>query len=962
MKNFKFIRLLLILLFISISALFAQQGLNIINTLDLGPPPSGLNISRAGAKISVLGDINGDGYDDWATIAGVEYETGTGYSSVHIYLGSPVRRESETKADIIFYGNEDMRPSGGVWKAGDVNADGYDDFIVYGFWLDENINELVPTHALYYGGDPFDTEVDVLFRKMDIHGGTANFSSDAGDVNNDGFDDILLSVPTPISGFDTAHVYLFYGAENMDNNPDIIFSSTVEITLNGPVALNFTGATAAGDMNNDDYDDIIIKAHSSAKVYFGGADMDNVEDVVIDDFYGAGTGTGPNVADAGDVNNDGYDDILMTANIANSKAFICYGGQEVDSIPDVIIPMWTEGSNPAFSTAAAGDLNNDGFDDILLGTSTLWSLEHAQVRVFWGGTQMDSLADVVLDTPQPWHIFGYGIAGNGDFDGDGYPDFLVGNIGNAATLDRHDEAGNISIFYGGETISDSADAVFSGSADNEGFGSSVAYADVNNDGFQDIIVGAVSHWEGPYHYAGRAYLFYGGESWDTEPDLTFNTTFVYNGYHGHFGKKVRSLGDINGDGFEDIFIEEIFKVLLYLGGAPMDSVHDYFFNVPQYNYSFSAVGDVNQDGYDDVLYSNPATGSGGSAYLYLGGSNLMDGVDVTFTGVNTEDRLGFRTSAAGDLNGDGYDDFIISVPGDDSTGNNAGAVYVFFGDTAISTTPDLVLYGHYDEQSFGSRNITAGGDINNDGFDDIIIGDSFFSYSELSYEGRLYIYYGGNSMDNEVDNIITGSSSLTYLSNRTIQIIPDINNDGFDEIYTSQGNYQSGGDDGEKPVIFYGGMPTDSLSDVTLPFSSMNMDLGTYINDNENSVYLMIGDPTDIAAGPQMGRVSIYSNSIISDIGNIRFLEKPNGYQLYQNYPNPFNPKTLIKFSIPKTGHVTLDVYNSLGQKVITLLDKQTPAGNHEVEWDASNMASGVYYYKLSAGDFEDVKKMVLIK
>jgi hypothetical protein len=319
-------------------------------------------------------------------------------------------------------------------------------------------------------------------------------------------------------------------------------------------------------------------------------------------------------------------------------------------------------------------MNKDGFDDIILGTSTYWSLEHAQVNIFYGGTEMDSIADVSIDGPVDWHLFGFSVAGNGDFDGDSYPDFLIGNIGNAATFDRHDEAGNISLFYGGETISDSADALFSGIADSEGFGTSVAYADVNNDGYQDIIVGAASHWEGPYHYAGRAYLFYGGESWDTEPDLIFNTTFVYNGYHGHFGKKVRNAGDINGDGFEDIFIEENFKVLIFLGGAPMDSVPDYAFKTPQYNYHFSAVGDVNNDGVDDVLYSDPATGAGGMAALYYGGLIVNNGIDLTILGENTGDNLGFNSSGAGDLNDDGFDDFIISVSGDDSNGENAGAV------------------------------------------------------------------------------------------------------------------------------------------------------------------------------------------------------------------------------------------------------------------------------------------------
>ena len=137
----------------------------------------------------------------------------------------------------------------------------------------------------------------------------------------------------------------------------------------------------------------------------------------------------------------------------------------------------------------------------------------------------------------------------------------------------------------------------------------------------------------------------------------------------------------------------------------------------------------------------------------------MDGVDATFSGSVAGDNLGYKTSGAGDLNNDGFSDFIISVPGDDSNGSNSGAVYVFFGDTTISNTPDLVLLGHHQDQGFGSRSIAAGKDINDDGYDDIVIGDNFFSLGSASYEGRIYIYYGGNAMNNEADVVITGKSA-----------------------------------------------------------------------------------------------------------------------------------------------------------------------------------------------------------
>ncbi|NOY88453.1 MAG: T9SS type A sorting domain-containing protein, partial [FCB group bacterium] len=88
----------------------------------------------------------------------------------------------------------------------------------------------------------------------------------------------------------------------------------------------------------------------------------------------------------------------------------------------------------------------------------------------------------------------------------------------------------------------------------------------------------------------------------------------------------------------------------------------------------------------------------------------------------------------------------------------------------------------------------------------------------------------------------------------------------------------------------------------------------------------------------------------------------PESYALYQNYPNPFNPSTQISFDLPVTSYVNLTIYNVLGQKVITLIDKNMDAGRHEVEWDASNNSSGIYFYRISAENFSQTKKMLMLK
>jgi hypothetical protein len=102
-------------------------------------------------------------------------------------------------------------------------------------------------------------------------------------------------------------------------------------------------------------------------------------------------------------------------------------------------------------------------------------------------------------------------------------------------------------------------------------------------------------------------------------------------------------------------------------------------------------------------------------------------------------------------------------------------------------------------------------------------------------------------------------------------------------------------------------------------------------------------------------------HDMVASIGS-KLSELPDSYTLDQNYPNPFNPMTSISFSIPAASHVKLEIYNIMGQQVTTLVDKQLEAGKHTIQWDGSNAASGVYLYRLQAGDFVDTKKMTLLK
>jgi hypothetical protein len=88
----------------------------------------------------------------------------------------------------------------------------------------------------------------------------------------------------------------------------------------------------------------------------------------------------------------------------------------------------------------------------------------------------------------------------------------------------------------------------------------------------------------------------------------------------------------------------------------------------------------------------------------------------------------------------------------------------------------------------------------------------------------------------------------------------------------------------------------------------------------------------------------------------------PDGYELRQNYPNPFNPVTTISFALPRSGRVSLKIYDPLGREIVTLVDEFTQPGHYEVQWRAEDSPSGVYFCRLQAGGFSEIKTLVLLR
>jgi hypothetical protein len=139
-------------------------------------------------------------------------------------------------------------------------------------------------------------------------------------------------------------------------------------------------------------------------------------------------------------------------------------------------------------------------------------------------------------------------------------------------------------------------------------------------------------------------------------------------------------------------------------------------------------------------------------------------------------------------------------------------------------------------------------------------------------------------------------------------------------------------------------------------WAAANPGLATY------AVYSLIVDGTSLCAGTWGG--GVFRRPLAEMITGVRISQTDvtGKFNLEQNYPNPFNPSTVIRYEVPARLHVTISVFNTLGQQVATLVDGFEEAGHHEFRFDASGLASGVYFYRLRAGEYLATKRLLLIQ
>ena len=471
--------------------------------------------------------------------------------------------------------------------------------------------------------------------------------------------------------------------------------------------------SSAGDVNGDGIDDVIIGAYNAdpngtsgageSYVVFGSDDgfAESIDLAALDGTNGfviKGIGesdySGTSVSSAGDVNGDGIDDVIIGADYADpngtsnaGESYVVFGSDDgfaksidlaaLDGTNGFVLKGIDEGDRSGYAVNSAGDVNNDGIDDLIIGAFEAapdGNNYAGESYVVFGSNDgfaasfdlaaLDGTNGFVLRGINEGDYSGFSVNSAGDVNGDGIDDLIIGGYG--ADPNGNNYAGESYVVFGSESgFDESIDLaaldgtngfVIKGINEDDYSGFSVSSAgDVNGDGIDDVIIGAPLANPNDNNRAGESYIVFGSErGFDESIDLAVldgTNGFVIKGIdEGDFsGVSVNSAGDVNGDSIDDLII----------GAYGADTNGD---NDNRVGESYVVFG--SESGFDESIDLATLDGTNG----------------FVLKGINEGDRSGFSVSGAGDVNGDGIDDVIIGAFTASPNGNySAGESYVVFG-------------------------------------------------------------------------------------------------------------------------------------------------------------------------------------------------------------------------------------------------------------------------------------------
>jgi len=426
--------------------------------------------------------------------------------------------------------------------------------------------------------------------------------------------------------------------------------------------------------------------------------------------------------------------------------------------------LFQNGAELGHSVSAAGDLNNDGIDDVIVGSLRFSDTvdKEGAIFLFLGSPQgLENSPAWIMGGGQDSSQFGCAIDDVGDVNGDSISDILVGSCNFNTEIKS---SGKISIYFGGTDITSKniEDWSVLGDQKESGFGSALSFAgDINSDNYSDFVIGAKYYDTEGKTNNGKAFIFLGGEN--GEINLLSSWVPVGIDSYSMFGSSVAGAGDVDGNGYEDIIVGAPglsgngFAYVFLNSEVGLESSPSWSLTNFQAGAKFGAVvasmGDVNKDGFDDLLVGSPSARNNndeivGCVYLFHGSSS---GINLNSDWKHCGDQVGGQFGATltfvddMDNDPDHTSDFLVGMPNYSESSEQRGAIFLFFGskseETGVSNYFEMAI-GKQSESDFGSS-LSSAGDVNYDRVIDVIVGSPLYKVSETSPIGRVVAYYTG---------------------------------------------------------------------------------------------------------------------------------------------------------------------------------------------------------------------------